>query len=134
MREPHIDIDGWCLEDGEERHHAAPGTFWIPDRARRENLQPGDLAKLIFSVRIDNPEDPIAVERMWVIVRERVPGGYMGVLDNDPTSIEENDELWSGIELPFAARHIINIEQGNENTIRALAELPKRRWQTLTGV
>jgi hypothetical protein len=71
---------------------------------------------------------------MWVIVRERVPGGYMGVLDNDPTSIEENDELWSGIELPFAARHIINIEQGNENTIRALAELPKRRWQTLTGV
>jgi hypothetical protein len=33
MREPHIDIDGWCLEDGEERHHAAPDTFWIPDRA-----------------------------------------------------------------------------------------------------
>jgi len=30
MREPDFDRDGWCLEDGEERHREAPDKFWIP--------------------------------------------------------------------------------------------------------
>lgn len=65
---------------------------------------------------------------MWVIVRECVSGGYIGILDNDPTAISENGEFWSGAELPFEYRHIINIDQGNEKS-KALAEaLPPIPW------
>lgn len=129
MREPDFDIDGWCLEDGEEYHAAAPETFWIPDQQSRDSLQPGDLAKLIFRISVDNPDEPIAVERMWVIVRERIAGGgYLGVLDNDPDAIEENEELWSGTELPFEPHHVINITERDENTIAIARQEPRRRW------
>ncbi|WP_163266411.1 DUF2314 domain-containing protein [Chelativorans alearense] len=128
MREPDFDLDGWCLDDGEEYHRAAPDTFWIPDRVAREGLQPGDLAKLIFRISVGDPEAPVAVERMWVLVRERIPGGYLGILDNDPVAIEENEEFWSGIELPFAAHHVVNINERNENTIALAAQEPKRHW------
>ncbi len=94
----------------------------------REGLQPGDLAKLIFRISVGDPEAPVAVERMWVLVRERIPGGYLGILDNDPVAIEENEEFWSGIELPFAAHHVVNINERNENTIALAAQEPKRHW------
>jgi len=125
MRQPGIETDGWHLEDGEEYHRAAPLSFWIPSISEREHLQPGDLAKLIFAILV---EDDVEVERMWVIVRERVDGGYLGILDNEPTCIEENDFFWRGIELPFQPRHIINIDQGNDDTIAIAAVTPKRRW------
>ena len=128
MREPDIEVNGWCLEDGEAYHRETPDTFWIPDRSSRENLQPGDLAKLIFRISVDNPDEPSAVERMWVVVRERIPGGYLGVLDNDPDAIAENDVLWSGVELPFAARHVININARDDNSIALAQQEPKRRW------
>jgi hypothetical protein len=51
MRTPDYVRDGWCLEDGEEYHRAAPATFHIPDLEVRHLLQPGDLAKLIFKYR-----------------------------------------------------------------------------------
>jgi uncharacterized protein YegJ (DUF2314 family) len=128
MREPDIEVDGWCLDDGEAYHAEAPDTFWIPDRESRESLEPGDLAKLIFRFNVDDAEETVAVERMWVLVRERVPGGYLGVLDNDPDALEENDEFWSGIELPFAPHHVINISSRDEATIELATEEPKRRW------
>lgn len=128
MREPAIETDGWCLDDGEEYHARSPDSFWLPDRAMRENLQTGDFAKLIFRISVDDPDKPIAVERMWVLVRERINGGYLGVLDNDPTAIDENDTLWSGIELPFQPHHVINIERGDEQSFRLASSEPKRRW------
>ena len=128
MREPDFDFDGWCLDDGEEYHREAPDTFWIPTRERRENLQPGDLVKLIFRINVDNPGSPVAVERMWVIVRKSIAGGYLGILDNDPDSIVQNSEFWSGIELPFAARHVINIEERDEKTIKLASQKPVRPW------
>ena len=128
MREPDLDVDGWCLEDGEAYHAAAPETFWIPDRSSRESLQPGDLAKLIFRILVDDEEEPVAVERMWVLVRERLSGGYLGVLDNDPDGIAENDEFWSGIELPFAPHHVIDISVRDEQTIALAKQRPKRLW------
>lgn len=117
IRTPVIEIDGWSLEDGEAYHDAAPDTFWIPDRQRRESLEPGDFAKLIFLIRVDNDEKPFAVERMRVIVRERIDGGYLGILDNDPDAISENDEFWSGIELPFSPNHVINIQDRDEKSV-----------------
>ena len=128
MREPDFDIDGWCLEDGEALHREAPNTFWLPDLERRDALQTGDLAKLVFRISVENDEEPVAVERMWVLVRGRVGNNYFGVLDNDPCAIEENDELWSGVELPFAARHVIDIDPADEATREKAAEPPRRAW------
>lgn len=128
MREPDFDDDGWCLEDAEKANREAPDTFWIPPLEKREALQQGDLVKLIFRISVDNEEEPVAVERMWVLVRGRVGDQYLGILDNDPYAIDENDKLWSGVELPFLARHVIAIDPGNEDTLaRALAP-PSRYW------
>jgi hypothetical protein len=128
MREPDFETNGWCLEDGEVLHSEAPETFWIPDLAQRKSLQPGDLAKLVFRISVDNEGEPEAVERMWVLVRGRVGEQYFGVLDNDPYAIEENDEFWSGIELPFTARHVIDIDPADDATRAKAAEPPKRAW------
>ena len=128
MREPDFDIDGWCLEDGEAYHAEAPNSFWIPERHRREALQAGDLAKLIFRISVDNAYENVAVERMWVLVRERTADGYLGVLDNEPDAIAENDEFWLGSELPFTAKHVISIEERDENTIALASKKPRTRW------
>jgi hypothetical protein len=128
VREPHFDRDAWCLEDGEALHREAPVTFWIPDLKRREALQPGDFAKLVFRISVDNDEEPVAVERMWVLVRGRVGEHYFGILDNDPYAIEENEEFWSGIELPFAARHVIDIDAADDASRAEAAEPPRRTW------
>ena len=122
MRSPDFENDGWCLDDGEQRHQDAPKTFWLPDLTARMALKPGDYAKLIFRIAVESDE-PESIERMWVIVRECVPGGYVGMLDNDPDAIEENAEFWSGTELPFEYRHIIDVQSANEKSL-ALATAP----------
>jgi hypothetical protein len=127
MRQPDYNIDGWCLDDGEERHQEAPSTFWIPDHERRSTLLPGDLAKLIFRFALDGEED--VTERMWVIVRERIENGYLGVLDNKPSSIAENNEFWLGAELPFEARHVIAVEVGCNETRKMAAQPPSIPWR-----
>ncbi|MDP9630071.1 UNVERIFIED_ORG: hypothetical protein J2W85_002132 [Ensifer adhaerens] len=129
MREPDLHFDGWCLDDGEEYRRSAPDTFWIPTSETRERLQPGDYVKLIFRISVNDPDTPTAVERMWVLVRERKARGYLGILSNDPSAIEENNDLWSGIELPFTARHIIDIVERDELSIARAAQEPKRRWR-----
>ncbi|MEO6580301.1 MAG: hypothetical protein ABIN83_04015 [Sphingomicrobium sp.] len=128
MREPDFDVDGWCLEDGEALHREAPDTFWLPDLERRDALVAGDLAKLVFRISVENDEEPVAVERMWVLVRGRVGSTYFGVLDNDPYATDENDEFWSGVELPFAARHVIDIDPADDATRAKAAEPPRRAW------
>lgn len=128
MREPDFDIDGWCLENAEARHAAAPDTFWIPETERRESLEVGDLAKLIFRISVDNEDENVSVERMWGLVRALTPSGYLGVLDNEPDAIAENEEFWLGTELPFAAEHVINIEERDANTIALALKDPRTRW------
>ncbi len=128
MREPDFEIDGWCLEDGEARHREATETFWLPDVQRREALQPGDLAKLVFRISVKNGDEPFAVERMWVLVRERIGQHYLGVLDNAPYAIEKNDEFCSGTELPFSAGHVIDIDPADDATRAKAAEPPRRAW------
>ena len=61
MRAPDFETDGWCLDDGEERHREAPDTFWIPDLEMRRVLRRGDFAKLIFRIAVAGNEE---VERM----------------------------------------------------------------------
>lgn len=103
-------------------------TFWLPDQAQRQSLQPGDLAKLIFRISVESDDEPEAVERMWVLVRERIGNRYLGVLDNNPSSISQNGEFWSGIELPFEARHVIDITRADRKTRAAATKSPTRAW------
>jgi hypothetical protein len=128
MREPDLEIDGWCLEDAEAYHAQAPETFWIPERHRRQSLEAGDLAKLIFRISVHNADENVSTERMWVLVRERTPDGYLGVLDNEPSAVADNDEFWLGTEPPFSAKHVINIEERDAKTIALAIEEPRRRW------
>ena len=108
------DNDGWILRSGEEVHHAAPHSFWIPPREAREHLEPGDLAKLIFEIALKDDSESVEVERMWVVVCARTAIGYVGILDNDPTCIPLNPALQSGLPLAFAAEHVIDIETAND--------------------
>jgi len=123
MRIPDFFVDGWCLEDGEEYHRAAPETFPIPDLEVRHILQAGDFAKLVFRIAVADDTDKEAFERMWVIVRNRTATGYMGILDNEPSAIAENDVFWRGSEFPFEPRHIIAVSHANEAS-RSIAALP----------
>ena len=100
MRDPDFSIDGWSLEDGEAYHREAPLTFPIPDLAVRGALQRGDFAKLIFLISTDSDEEPLVVERMWVIVREHTKRGYVGMLANEPSGIQRNDDFWWGTDCP----------------------------------
>jgi hypothetical protein len=120
MRLPDYEKDAWGLGDGEQYHREAPETFHIPDLALRKILQPGDFAKLMFRISVAGEEE---VERMWVIIRDRTPSGYVGMLDNEPDSIPPNDRLWLGTEVPFEYRHIIAVEHGDEKSL-AVAKAP----------
>jgi hypothetical protein len=131
MRVPDLEKDGWRLEDGEQRNREAPETFHIPDLEVRKVLEPGDLAKLIFEIAVEGEEYP-AVERMWVIVRERTPSGYFGMLDNQPSSISENDTFWVGTEVPFEYRHIISVRHGNKESIAAAKAPVPIPWNRAT--
>lgn len=91
------------MDDGEEIHREAPDTFWIPDAAERQSLQPGRLVKLIFRIDLG---DEVQVERMWVQVKKQSSSGYIGELDNDPYCITE---LRSGEPILFEPRHVIDI-------------------------
>src|ERR1700739_4556522 len=79
-----VTSDGWQLVSAEERNAAYPNTFLIPAREKREALVAGDGAKLLFD--IETSENGIVMERMWMIVKSRTQGGFIGVLDSDPVS------------------------------------------------
>ena len=128
MREPSWEMDGWELESGERRHSAAPETFWIPPLAARQTLQRGDYAKLLFRISLDDENDPVSVERMWVVVRGRLGETYLGVLRNTPAAIAENDVLWLGTEVPFRAEHVIDIQPGDKVSIDLARQPPRRPW------
>ena len=128
MRKPVFDADGWCLEDGEKLQAQYPSTFKIPQEDVRNILQPGDFAKLVFSIAVEGEDGP-SVERMWVIVRERITGGYLGILDNEPDCVEKNEEFWRGIELPFEPRHIIDVDHGNAESVAVAKQPVARPWQ-----
>jgi hypothetical protein len=127
MREPCADLDGWSLESAEERAAANPDTFEIPPPEIRKSLRPGDFAQLIFLIHFAGEEHPQG-ERMWVIVRKRLDGGYLGRLDNVPATVEENEEFGYGMELPFEPRHIMDARPGNARSRALAAWFPKRRW------
>jgi hypothetical protein len=97
-------VVGYRLANAEEKHAAAPRTFFIPPRAERENLAPGSLAKLLFEL-VDPADGDPGAERMWVEVRQAQGGRYVGSLANVPAAITtiEKDGL-----VEFGPEHVIS--------------------------
>ena len=126
MQTPDLDEDGWCLASAVDYHALDAETFDIPDEAARTGLNPGDFAKLIFLISVEEDEEPI-VDRMWVVVREAADGGYFGLLDNEP-DIDENDEFWLGTEVPFGAEHVIEVQAGNAESREYAKRAPLKAW------
>lgn len=98
------------IDDGEAAHAENPEGFWIPPQADRHSLQPGDIVKIRFYIRVTNESGELVDhgERMWVQLKERLAGWYRGELDNDPYC---TDTIKSGMELWFQPRHIIDINR-----------------------
>ena len=132
MRRATLEEHYWQLESAEARHASHPQTFSIPSRSEREQLQRGQAAKLLFDLEgdIDGRTERIT-ERMWVIVSERVGDGYVGILDNQPDSLEPgaNVYLTEGAEIPFWPEHVIEIaDPPAEWANHRLGVPPTRRW------
>ncbi len=123
----------WELRSGEKSHEESPETFWIPPKGERNNLMRGDGAKLIFEIEGEDESCNISyeVERMWVIVSEKIDDVYIGILDNKPASIEplESAYLVFGAEIPFKAEHIIDLrEVPSDYAEWQLSQPPERIW------
>lgn len=87
----------YTLTDAEQRAAEHPLTFNIPTKQERENLLPGDFAKMIFDER----------ERMWVEVSAQTEdGGYHGCLDNNPIVVTY---LRRGDVVTFYPKHVIEV-------------------------
>ena len=95
----------YTLLNAEEMHAAHPDTFEIPPRNEREQLGPGDLAKLVFN---DPDRD---TEPMWVRVTG-IPsaGGYLGKLLDEPLNIDAE----YGDTVTFGPEHIVDLLSGDE--------------------
>jgi uncharacterized protein YegJ (DUF2314 family) len=104
------DSDAWALISAEDSNATHPETFQIPAREKRENLAPGDGAKLLFDIETREEGRVVdrGVDRMWVIVKARTEGGYIGVLDNNPGTAE-NLRLREGDSITFGPEHIAEI-------------------------
>jgi hypothetical protein len=110
LRMATMEIDGWTLVSAEERHEQHPDAFMIPSRDERENLKSGDAAKLLFDIETREGGRIIdrGVDRMWVIVKRRVDGNYVGVLGSDPGTAD-GLRLHPGMELLFGPEHVAEI-------------------------
>jgi len=105
-----LENDGWELISAEDRNASHPETFQIPSREKRESLTQGDGAKLLFDIETREEGRVVdrGVDRMWVIVRARTNGGYIGVLDNNPGTAG-NLRLREGDNVAFGPEHIAEI-------------------------
>lgn len=114
-----LEQDGWALESGEERQATYGEKFWLPARADREHIRPGQSVRLLFQIESldDDGVSEVGVERMWAVVVGRVGEYYRAVLDNQPVSIDAG-YLDEGIEFLFKAEHVIAIEDPPEDYLR----------------
>ena len=93
----------YTLDDAEDVHEQYPDTFWIPARKVRENLEVGQLVKLLFRISNGSEEQ---VERMWVEITKITDDGYEGILDNDPYCTKR---ITAGLKVNFQAKHVIEV-------------------------
>jgi hypothetical protein len=113
MKLPNLEDDFWELISAEIQHERYPNTFWIPTLEERQKVECGQSVKLLFNIQLEDDDGKIShqVERMWLIVSEKIGEYYIGILDNQPASFiaSDDDYLCFGAEIPFLAEHIADI-------------------------
>ena len=98
---------GFVLVSGEKLARDNPNTFEIPPRKKRESLDVGHFAKLVFK-----PTDPDAsplAERMWVKITSVGSKNYEGTLANKPKAGLKGILQWGDL-VQFSPQHIIDLE------------------------
>ena len=95
---------GWYLDNVYERGKEAPYTFYVPSREVIDELEVGDMVKLIFMYEHGVEFEG---ERMWVEIQERTGDSFKGVLTNEPY---EKGILELGQEVTFKVEHICDTE------------------------
>ena len=105
-----IEKDGWALLSAEDRQQAH-SEFRLPSLSDRTSVAVGQAVKLLFDIETRENGQIIdrGIDRMWVIVRRRLDGRYVGILDNNPGRAE-NLLLQSGDEIVFGPEHITEID------------------------
>ena len=103
-------IPSWHLENADLIAKAAPYTFYKPSRRIIAKLEPGNICKMIFSFRSDNPEHP-AAERMWVIIDTIDNEQFTGRLDNVPLYI--TDLKYEDV-VTFGPEHIVDSDAADD--------------------
>lgn len=98
-------VEEYRLGNGELRNQQNPRTFFIPTRAEREGVKPGELVKLLFEI-VDPTDDMPSAERMWVKVTQAAGGRYIGELDNEPGALKS---IGPGGRVEFRPEHIISL-------------------------
>ena len=82
-----------------EKRHAESEAFEIPSREEREDLRPGDLAKLVF--------EEIG-ERLWVrVTNVMVYKTYVGTIESSPLY----SDIHRGDEVVFMPENIADVEK-----------------------
>lgn len=99
--------DEFRLGNGERLNEQHPRSFFIPTRAERDAVRPGDLVKLLFEI-VEPADDMPSAERMWVQVTEAEGGRYVGVLDNQPGALRS---IGPGSRVEFGPEHIISLTE-----------------------
>jgi hypothetical protein len=133
VRKATFEADSWQLRSGEASRDASPQTFWIPSVTERQGLTRGRAAKLIFEIEVEHADGSLIVEaeRMWVIVRDVLSDGFIGILDNKPASFDPADDVYLrfGCEVPFGAEHVIDIADPPEEYVDwQLGQPPAQVW------
>ena len=73
----------------------------------------------------------VEAERMWVVVRDVLPDGFLGVLDSKPVTFEPADDVYLcfGCEVPFTAEHVVDIAEPPQAYVDwQLGQPPERVW------
>lgn len=133
MKLPTIEDNSWCLHSGEAAHATLPESFTIPPLAERLSLQVGDAARLLFEIvsHDEQAHSRTNLEIMWVIVAEKHPEYYIGILDDQPGCLEPSSDNYVifGAEIPFKAEHIIEIAHPpRDYSDWQLSQNPERIW------
>ncbi|WP_018694518.1 hypothetical protein [Algicola sagamiensis] len=134
LRIPTLEEDFWTLRSGEKCHNENPDSFWIPELEKRESLKVGDAAKLIFDIEGYDEDGNIEImgERIYVVISEVIGDFYIGILDSQPACLDPEDDFYLGlgVEVPFKAEHIIDIDRPPQEYIDwQLSQPPKKRWE-----
>lgn len=96
------DAKRYTIRDPRPIREASPWSFYMPCKARRDAVAPGDVVQIIF----EEPEPGSAAERMWVHITDTDGDKLIGTLGNDPAMLE----MIIGEEVVFERFAIINIQ------------------------